>query len=142
MLRRYFEVCPPELNKKTGPKPCLILSDEIIPGELLLSRAHFRFISSLQNSNTKTIFTTCQKKQPFTHSRLKQRFPYHSCLLNALPLPPTIGAIPPEADSSAVHKSAKMCLSYTPYNQQQYCNLIQRRNYSRLYRYHLLGLNT
>jgi hypothetical protein len=66
MWRRFFEAYSLELNKKAGPKPCLILSDEFIPGGLLLSRARFRFNSSLQNSTKETIFTTCQKRQPFT----------------------------------------------------------------------------
>jgi hypothetical protein len=40
-----------------------IPSSELIPGWLLLSRASFRF-GSMQTSKQKTIFTTCQKKQP------------------------------------------------------------------------------
>ncbi len=41
---------------------------ELIPGELLSSRAHFRFSSILQSSKEETIFTTCLKSQPLTIS--------------------------------------------------------------------------
>jgi len=34
----------------------LLRCDEFIPGELLLSRAHFRFNSTVQKSITKSIF--------------------------------------------------------------------------------------
>ena len=66
MWHRFFEAYSPESIKKVELKPCLILSDEFIPGELFLSRARLRFNSPMQNSNEKTIFTTCQKRQPFT----------------------------------------------------------------------------
>ena len=73
MWHRFFEAYSPESIKKAELKPCLILSGEFIPGELLLSRARLRFNSSMQNSNEKTIFTTCQKRQPFTERVKKQR---------------------------------------------------------------------
>lgn len=71
MRRRFFEACtPPEYGIKNGDRfqsPFIphILSGEPIPDELLLSRARFRF-SPMQNSITSTIFTTCQKRQPYT----------------------------------------------------------------------------
>lgn len=43
-----------------------ILSGEPIPGRLLLSRACFRFGSTTQNSNLKTIFTTCLNFRPLS----------------------------------------------------------------------------
>src|SRR6187551_60389 len=43
-----------------------ILSGEPIPGRLLLSRACFRFGSTTQNSNQKTIFTTCLNSRPLS----------------------------------------------------------------------------
>lgn len=67
MWRRFSEAYTLESNKKAGPKPCLILSDEFIPGQLLLSGARFCFNSSMQNSTEETIFTTCRKRQPFTN---------------------------------------------------------------------------
>ena len=47
-----------------------ILSGELIPGRLLLSRACFRFSSTTQNSSHLTIFTTCSNSQPL--SRVSQ----------------------------------------------------------------------
>jgi hypothetical protein len=43
-----------------------ILSGEPNPGRLLLSRAYFRFGSTMQNSNQQTIFTTRQNSQPLS----------------------------------------------------------------------------
>jgi hypothetical protein len=54
------------MSENQGSFHCLILSGEFIPGELLLSRARFRFNSPMQNSKRLTIFTTCQKKRPLT----------------------------------------------------------------------------
>ena len=43
-----------------------ILSGEPIPGKLLLSRACFRFGSTMQNSTQQTIFTTCLNSRPLS----------------------------------------------------------------------------
>ena len=47
-----------------------IPSGEPIPGRLLLSRACFRFGSTMQNSNQQTIFTTCRNSQPLSIGQL------------------------------------------------------------------------
>lgn len=44
----------------------LFRRQELIPGELLSSRAHFRLGSIMQNSEKETIFTNCLKNQPLT----------------------------------------------------------------------------
>jgi hypothetical protein len=54
MQHRFFEGIYPRKYKEQmqiAPAPLRISSDESIPGELLLSRAHFRF-DSIANFNT------------------------------------------------------------------------------------------
>ncbi len=53
-------------DTNTGICFCDISSGELNPGELLLSRARFRF-SSKQISNQKTIFTNCRKSRPLSN---------------------------------------------------------------------------
>jgi hypothetical protein len=72
MLRRVFlGIGTPKYYKgKTGAASATRLvtlcREKPIPDRLLLSRACFRFGFQVQNSIRKTIFTNCQKSQPFT----------------------------------------------------------------------------
>jgi hypothetical protein len=76
MRRKVFlGTYPPECHQKekdaiqiTSLPVIDIPSGELIPGGLLLSRAHFRFSSTMQISIQKTIFTTCLILQPLTYA--------------------------------------------------------------------------
>lgn len=69
----FLGIAPPEYSKmkkdadSTTPFSIIdIPSGEPIPGELLLSRAHFRFGSTMQNFKRTTIFTNCLNFQPLS----------------------------------------------------------------------------